>query len=220
MARSAKLTSIDAVREMAVALARFGDEMAAALDDLDINVRRSVEWIEQDRPQHWENEVRRSLDRVGEARAELEKALTYRRVGEYRPSCREERAQLEMAKHRAQRAEEIYRVLPQWAHRVDHAVRDLTGARSLLGDWLGGELPRALGVLKRMMTSLEDYTAAQKAVAMPTSSAKTSSAKPDASDDASTNSTEEKEKEQDDENMGSAHLGGQNTPGAEGSQSD
>ncbi|HLA84146.1 MAG TPA: hypothetical protein VJL29_05085 [Thermoguttaceae bacterium] len=211
MARSAKLTSIDAVRDMSAALAKFADELGTSLDDLDINVRRAVEWIEHDRKQYWENAVRRGWDRVAEARSELEKALTYRKVADRRPSCHEERAALEKAKQKVQMAEEIYRSLPQWAHRIEHAVRELTGAETLLGDWLHGDFSRAMAALSRMSESLESYAAVQLAASSGATTGKDAS-----TPDASPNAVENKEINH--ERLGSAHAGGETPPGDEGSE--
>ena len=216
MARSAKLTSIDAVRELRAALAAFGGETASAIDDLDINIRRAVEWIEQDRRQFWENEVRRSLERVGEARAELEKARTYRKVANQTPSCRDERAALEKAKRRAQHAEEVYRELPKWIHRIDQAVRDLVGSKTLLVDWVQGDLPKALSTLNRMSTSLDAYAAATQPTRVSPTAGSTSGTE-NKNEDEPTDETVEN-KETNDENMGSTHPGGQIASGDEGSQ--
>ena len=41
MSPSAKLTSIDAVENMSLALAQFGEDVAAALDQLDIEIGRA-----------------------------------------------------------------------------------------------------------------------------------------------------------------------------------
>jgi hypothetical protein len=160
MARSAKLISIDAVRELAVAVRLFAADIIAAVDELDSNVHRAVEWIEYDRPDYWKHEVRRAWERVGEARADLEKALTYRKVAGHTPDCRQERLILEKAKSHAESSEQVHRSLPQWEHRIDHAVRELTGARSLVMDWLRGDLPKALAALEQMGLALEAYAAA------------------------------------------------------------
>jgi len=214
MARSAKVISIDAVRELSAALTIFGEEATAALDDLEINVRRAIEWIEQDRKQYWETAVRRGWEQVGEARAELEKALTYRKVADRTPSCREERAALEKAKRRVQIAEEVNRSLPGWSHRIQHAVRELTGAKTLLSDWLHGDLPRAQGALKQMSVSLETYAAVQQPVRRETPSVAA------AGDEAQTPGGAAKQpaadKEQTNEDMGSPRAGREAASGDEG----
>lgn len=213
MARSAKLTSIDAVREMAAAFAKFGDEAAAAIDDLDINVRRAIEWIEHDRKQYWEMELRRAWEQLAEARSELEKALLYRKVADYTPSCREERVRVEKAKRRVEVAEEVNRALPGWAHRIDHAVRELDGVEGLLADWLREQLPRAMGVLKQMSISLEAYAASRPAARTSTAGA----AAPESESDAPVKATDEEgnNEEPNDENLGSPLAGGEAPSGDE-----
>lgn len=165
MARSAKLTSIDAVQEMAVALATFGEEALAALDELDMNVRRAAEWIEQDRKAFWGHEVRKGTERLSEARVELEKALTYRKMDDYTPACREERIMVDRSKRRLQTAEEKNHVLPHWAQKIRHAVQELNGRETQLSGWLRGDLPQAIGVLEQMLLTLERYAAVTGGVA-------------------------------------------------------
>ncbi len=53
-----KLTRIDAVTQMAAAVEVFRGEAVAALEELDMEVRRSLEWIHHDRHDHWNHEVR------------------------------------------------------------------------------------------------------------------------------------------------------------------
>ena len=159
MARSAKLTSIEAVHDMAIALGTFGEEALAALDELDMNLRRAIEWIDHDRKNFWSHELRQGAERLSEARVELEKALTYRKMSDYTPACREERILVDRAKRRMQTAEEKHHVLPHWSHKIHHAVQELNGRQTQLASWLRGDLPKAIGVLKQMALTLERYAA-------------------------------------------------------------
>jgi len=159
MSPSAKLTSIDAVEKMSATLAKFGEEVATALDQLDIESKRAMEWISHDRKMHWETQVRRNRDGISEARSELERALTYRGVAGQRPACREERAELEKMKRRLHISEGKIEAVRHWKNTIDHQVLELVGSMSQLAQWLQADLPRAQGVLKRMMTTLESYVA-------------------------------------------------------------
>ena len=49
----ARLTRIDAVAEMAAAVDAFRSEATAALENLDMEIRRALEWIHHDRHDHW-----------------------------------------------------------------------------------------------------------------------------------------------------------------------
>jgi hypothetical protein len=218
MARSAKLTSIDAVREMAVAMINFGDEAIQALDELDINVRRALDWIEQDRKKFWAHEIRRGWERYNEARTEYEKAKTYRKVGDDSPSCRQERKIMEQAKRRVQTAEEKERVLPRWEHSIKHGVQELHGMQMQLANWLRNDLPRSISMLEHMAAALQRYAAVQGGSSTPQSAAtdgsrvETNDATPEDDQDLKTNENEES----DHEDMGSPHPGGQTASGDEG----
>ena len=85
MARSAKLTSVDAVQQFAAALVLFDEEASGALTSLDLSVHRIHEWIHHDRPSYWKHEVRRRREKLAEARVDLERCMAYRSTDE-RPS--------------------------------------------------------------------------------------------------------------------------------------
>ena len=91
MARGAKLTSIEAVPEMSAAIERFRAEAMAALEELDMEIRRALEWIQGDQIDHWSREIRRGWDRISESRVALQQAMTNRRIGNDDPSCVDEK---------------------------------------------------------------------------------------------------------------------------------
>ncbi|MBN2291636.1 MAG: hypothetical protein JXM70_04375 [Pirellulales bacterium] len=159
MSPSAKLTSIDAVEKMSIAITKFGEEVTAALDQLDLESKRAMEWIRHERKMYWETQVRRNRDGVSEARSELERALTYRGVAGQRPACREERAELEKMKRRLHVSEGKVESVRHWTNAIDHQVLELIGSVSQLAQWLQADLPRAQGVLKRLTATLESYVA-------------------------------------------------------------
>jgi uncharacterized protein YdaT len=159
MSPSAKLTSIDTVEQMSAALAAFGEEVAVAIDQLDIETKRAMEWIKHDRKEYWTSQTRRNRDGISESRSELERAMTYRGVADQRPSCREERAELEKSKRRLRVSEEKIEAVRHWTHVIDHEILELVGGMSQLAQWLQADLPRAQGVLKRLAAALEGYVA-------------------------------------------------------------
>jgi len=217
MTRSAKLTSIDAVRDMSLALRVFGEEVAAALDHLEMTVQRATDWIEHDRKEYWDHEVRRGWERVSEARAELEKALTYRGVSGQPPTCRQERALLEKAKRRAQTAEEKVHAVRHWTHIITHAVTELRGGQRPMADWLLVDLPRALHVLEQMANSLAIYAEVGKPVEEKTAATR---APADAKDAAGVQGpplpvSQERE---DNADLGPEHASGEASPGGQGPQ--
>lgn len=160
MSRFAKVISVDAVQRLAGAVDSFKEEATAATDNLELEVRRALDWIVHDRKDFWDTEVRRGWDRVAEARLELERRLTYGRVGEHQPACREEKLALEKAKRRLRVAEEKVELVRRWRHKVEHELTEYVGALNQLTSWLQADHPRAMAELKRMIDALDAYVAA------------------------------------------------------------
>jgi hypothetical protein len=127
------------------------------LDDLEMEIRRALQWIGQDCRQYWKEELRRSKDAVTEARLQLENARMFRHIAEERGSFVEEKKALERAKRRAQIAEDKVAAIPLWAMKIERAVNEYRGSRSQFGNWLDSDFPRAVAVLSRMMSDLEAY---------------------------------------------------------------
>jgi hypothetical protein len=157
----ARLTRIDAVQEMAVAIDTFRNEAAATLDGLDMEIRRALEWIHGDRQDHWNHEVRRGWERITEARIQLQQAQTMRRVADHEPACIDEKKALARAKTKLEVAQEKVEAVRHCAQAIDHQVDEYRGSRTPLSSWLETEAPKALAALHRMMDHLEDYLALQ-----------------------------------------------------------
>jgi hypothetical protein len=157
----ARLTRIDAVREMAAAVDAFRNEAIAAVESLDIEIRRALDWIHYDRHDHWNYQVRRGWERITEARVQLQQAMTARRIGEHDPACIDEKKALARAKQRLEIAQEKVEAVRQCSRAIDHVVDEYRGARTPLSIWLESEAPKALAALGRMMDNLESYLALQ-----------------------------------------------------------
>ena len=157
----ARLTRIDAVREMAAAVDVFRSEAISALEGLDMDLRRALDWIHVDRREHWNGEVRRGWDRITQARIQLTQARTVRRIGDHEPACPDEKKALSRAQQRLETAQQKVEAVRRCARAIDEAVNDYRGARTPLAAWLESEAPKAIAVLHRMMDQLETYVATQ-----------------------------------------------------------
>jgi len=161
MAKSARVLAIDDVDRLAAALVRFAEEAQAALADLDLELRRASQWIEQDRPRYWEAEVRRGWEAVARARRELEQARLIHRIEEAPSSCIDQKKALQRAQQRLDLAMEKQRLVRQWAYRTAKQAEEYRGQVGPLAEWLGAEYPRALAALRRMTRALESYVGHQ-----------------------------------------------------------
>ncbi len=143
----ARLTRIDAAEEMAAAVDAFRNEALAAIEMLDMEIRRALEWIHNDRHEHWNHEVRRGWERITEARVQLQQAMTARRIGDHNPACIDEKKALARAKRRLEIAQRKVEAVRHCERTIDHAVDEYRGARTPLCIWLESEAPKAPGRL-------------------------------------------------------------------------
>jgi hypothetical protein len=164
MGRLAHVTSIDVLETVAVALKKFRGECGSALDDLDIEIQRAMEWIHHDRKDYWLRELRRSEEAVNEARVQLLQAQAARRVGDMKPSCVDEQRALERARIRRQTAEEKGKAVQQFAHSIDRIIDTCRRERTQFAIWLESGVQKGITVLDRKSDSLENYIAVEVAV--------------------------------------------------------
>ncbi len=157
MGRPARVKSIDALQSMSAALECFHDHVRSALDDLEMEINRALQWIGQDCRQYWKQEVRRAWDNVTEAKLQLEHALIFRRGERQHSACMEEKKALERAKRYLELAQSKEQAIGHWALAIERAVHEYRGIRTNLVDWLDADFPRAVAVLGRMISNLESY---------------------------------------------------------------
>jgi signal transduction histidine kinase len=158
MGHLAKVTSIDVIEHFAAALKCFGEDAKTALDGIDMEVRRALNWIQREQKDYWTRQIRRNWDEVNIARKELERKMMFY-PGDDRPSCHDERLALEAAKRRLRLAQEKVEAVKRWSHRAEREVNEYIGAVQVLKRWMEFDLPQAQADLARMARALEDYVA-------------------------------------------------------------
>src|SRR5687767_14018653 len=123
MAKSAHITSTEAVATLRAALLQFAEEANHALVALSLEGRRPIDWIEQDRTLYWPREMRKASDRVAEARLQLQHCeMTI--SGEDRRACIQEKKLLQKAKARLELTEERIAAVKRWKFEMRKAVED------------------------------------------------------------------------------------------------
>jgi hypothetical protein len=157
MGRSAQVKSIDALQSMSAALECFHDDAQTALDELELQIYRALQWINDECRQYWKQEVHRSWDRVTEAKIQLDRAMMFRRNEGQHFACMEEKKALEKAKRRLELAQSKVEAIKHWSPAIEHAVFEYRSVRTHLVNWLDTDFPRAIALLGQMTSALEAY---------------------------------------------------------------
>jgi len=153
---TANVTSLDALRQFRAALVRFAAEVEAALVTLELEARRPMDWIEDDRSRYWPQQTRKASDLVSEARLALERCEV-RISGEDARYCYDERKALQRAKRRLQLAEEKTQATRRWKAQMHKDLEDFQVQVARLKRYLESDLLRAIATLDRMLAALDRY---------------------------------------------------------------
>ncbi|HZZ27204.1 MAG TPA: hypothetical protein VFE46_04285 [Pirellulales bacterium] len=153
----ARVTDVSAIGEFRADMVEFANMVRRALTDVQLEVRRGMEWLTVEQPAHWQAEVRRGYDNLAHAKDELAHARTYKQIGDYIPSCDDEKKAVEMAKRRLEHAEQKVAAVRRWSVAAHRAVDEFQGPVQQLMQMLDSEIPHAMVLLERMSIALEQY---------------------------------------------------------------
>ena len=157
MGQRAKVTSLDAVDDFAAALRCFEHDASRILETLQLGIHRAVQWIQQDQRQYWKQQLRRSDQKVQEAKLALERCLIFRGGGDQRAACVEEKRALERAKRRHRLCREKIEAVRRWSRDVERAVLEYKAEVGGLRQWIETDAARTQGLLKRISQTLQQY---------------------------------------------------------------
>jgi chromosome segregation ATPase len=160
MSESARVNSLDALKALHAALARYGPEALEALGAAEMEIRRSFDYL-HDQLKHWQRQVDRRHEDVNRARADLTHARAVRQ-GE-RSGYVEQEMALRKAQNRLREAEEKVAVVKRWLVHLPQAVNEYEGPARRLGGLLDADMKQGLVVLENKIAILEAYMAVSTA---------------------------------------------------------
>jgi hypothetical protein len=164
---AASLHSIEALRTFKLALQTFESSVQDALVALELETRRPVEWVENDRSRYWPREERKASDAVIEARQALERCELTTSADSPR-YCYDERKALEKAKRRWRLTEEKVQAVKRWRQQIRKEAQEFQVQISKVKRFMESDFLGAIAALERMSAALEQYV--QRPAAGPTAS--------------------------------------------------
>ena len=156
MNRTARVTSIEAVRAFKAALEKYQKALSDSLSSLSTETNRAVEWLEADRMAYWPNEVRDSSDELAEAKNALARKELSIGSDEKR-SAYEEKKAVQKAKERQRYCQQRYNNTKHWLRIVGHDVDEFQGLLGSIGHFSESDLPKAIAKLEQLASALEKY---------------------------------------------------------------
>ena len=156
MSSQVSVRSIESLKDLRVALALYGEDTLGALGAVEAEVRRTLRWLQEERPVYWAEQIKRRREQVSAARAEVFKKNLQKRA-DYNPPMSEQKENLRKAEVSLQDAEKRLAAVKKWQPLFKQAVLEYHASIQRIKDLSASDVPRAVNVLTRMIDSLESY---------------------------------------------------------------
>jgi hypothetical protein len=141
-------------------MVNFVEEARNALGGVDMELKRTRDWLERDQLGYWQMQVKKRHEAVMIARTELHRRRISQQ-GSDAISDTEQKEALREAQRRLRIAEEKVEIVKKLIPFFHHAMAEYTSRANPLADHLSGGMERSLGSLEMMVQSLEAYLALQ-----------------------------------------------------------
>jgi len=156
MSEAAKVTSVEALKDFREAIASFRDDAKNALVTVQMENRRAIDWLQNHQRLYWNEELKRRRERQAMALTDLHRKRLQASPGSVvRDTEQKEAVRATLAKVRE--AEAKVETVKKWGPPLQRAIDEYLGKARPLDDMLGSDLVHALGLLERMIVSLEEY---------------------------------------------------------------
>lgn len=160
MTDSANVKSIEALHFFRASVLKFQENVRLSVSALEMQLLKMMGWLERDRPNFWKREIEKCYREMGEARVRLHKCQM-RRVGDFRPTCFEERKDHEKSKKDLEFAQKQIPVVKYWNVCAHHEANEYHGRTSQLTQMLERDIPELLALMNQAIDRLEAYNNVQ-----------------------------------------------------------
>ena len=156
MSSQAAVHSIDELKNFRVALALYGEDALGTLGAVEAEVRRTLRWLEEERPAYWHDQIKRRREQVAQARADVFRKNLQKKP-DYNPAMSEQKDALRKAEASLQDAEKRLVMVRKWQPLLRHAVLEYHASVQRLKDIAAGDVPTGVNLLTRIIDALEAY---------------------------------------------------------------
>jgi hypothetical protein len=158
MGNQASVQSIDALKDIKASLGLFAEDVLAALGAVDMEIRRTVQWLQHDRKAYWQEQIKRRREDVAQARAEVFRRKLAK-TDDYTPAMSEQKELLRRAEDALRDAETRAAAVRKWEPALQQALFEYHGSTRRIKDLASGDVPRAAALLELLIVALESYLA-------------------------------------------------------------
>jgi hypothetical protein len=155
MGPSARITSIEALKEFRASLCTFGHDAREAISATELAIRRILDSLDA-KLKYWQKEVGVRQEDLARAKAELIQRQQGQRHGRG-PGTTDQEIALAKAIRRLREAEDKVEKTRQWQSILPRAIAEYAGPSRQLMAMLDADLTRGLAILDQRIDALDAY---------------------------------------------------------------
>ena len=156
MSGQADVRSIDALKELRTSMALFSEDALGALGAVQMEVRRTLVWLQHDRKPYWQDQIKRRRERVAAAKAEVFRRKLAKTADNH-PAMTEQKELLRRAEASLRDAEARAALVKKWEPVLQQAAMEYRASTRRIHSLASGDAPRAVALLERLVDALEAY---------------------------------------------------------------
>ena len=153
MDSQARITDTDALENLRSALIVFQARAKRSVDEVIDEVRRTKRWLEKEKREFWENQIRIRNRKLEQAEQELFNA----KLSAWRDSIAREKAMVVKMRALVTEAEEKLRAVKQWDRNYESMVEPLSKGLTSLREFLEQDLPNGIWQITNSIKALDAY---------------------------------------------------------------
>lgn len=153
MDSQARITDTDALENLRSALIVFQARAKRSVDEVIDEVRRTKRWLEQEKREFWENQIRIRSRKLEQAEQELFNA----KLSAWRDSIAREKAMVVKMRALVTEAEEKLRAVKHWDRNYESTVEPLSKGLTSLREFLEQDLPNGIWQITNSIKALDAY---------------------------------------------------------------
>lgn len=153
----AKITDIQVLDRLKAALVKLSEEFAAALEEADGEVDRTLVWLDREAPLRWQSEVRKRQEEVVACKSALYRKQITPSPNDQKASVVDEKKALQRAIAALEHAEQRLKNVKRWNLELPRAQIAFKGAIQPLAAAAERDLPHAALKVGRMILAIDRY---------------------------------------------------------------
>lgn len=154
---SAKVDSIDAIKNFKIALIRFAETGMIALSAAEGEATRVQLWLQLDQPAYWKSQLRKRQEELTRANEAYRAKAMFKDSSGRTPDVSQELKAVQTAKRRIEEAEWKIAAVKRHKLRLDKEIQNFKGGVQRLSADVTTEIPRAAERLERIFAKLDSY---------------------------------------------------------------